>query len=246
MHLACPNPLPRKSRRSAADGVCHRVSLVASIVVVLVACRRRVDEAQASAPNVDEALEGLPRDAPIPIRIETTHGSVACELDALGAPHAVAMFVGLATGRATWRDPKTGTLVRRPLYVDLPVFRAIDGVLFQTGCPVGNGTGHPGYRIPVEARDDDDSRLQRPGALLLARYQAPPNRADPSPPPPGNVIGSQFVVALTDMHHLAGQVTVIGACRDLATARDIASRVARNEPVRLVRVSVSLPSDGGR
>jgi cyclophilin family peptidyl-prolyl cis-trans isomerase len=128
-------------------------------------------------------------------------------------------------------------VVRRPLYQDLAVFRGTPGALMQTGCPIGDGTGHPGYRIPVEASDGDAARLGRPGALVLARYTPPPNRIDPAPPPPGDVIGSQFAVTLTDMGHLAGQVTVIGSCADLDVVARVAALVAGKErPVRLVRV----------
>jgi cyclophilin family peptidyl-prolyl cis-trans isomerase len=125
------------------------------------------------------------------------------------------------------------------MYRDLPFFRAIPDALVQSGCPLGNGTGHPGYRIPVEPSPDDAQRLGRPGALLLARYHPPPNRVDPAPPPPGHVIGSQFVITLTDMSHLANEVTVIGSCTDLARVGAIASLVATGgRRVELTRVSI--------
>jgi len=109
----------------------------------------------------------------------------------------------------------------------------------QSGCPVGDGTGHPGYRIPVESSPDDARRLAEPGALLLARYHPAPNRDDPEPPPPGHVIGSQFVIAVSDMSHLAGEVTVIGSCSDLPRVRAMASLVASGErKVVLRRVAI--------
>jgi peptidyl-prolyl cis-trans isomerase A (cyclophilin A) len=121
------------------------------------------------------------------------------------------MFVGLARGRAAWRDPRGAAVTQRPMYRDLPFFRAIANAMLQSGCPIGNGTGHPGYRTPIESGANDASRFARPRALLLARYHPAPNRVDPDRPPPGHVIGSQFVVTLTDMSHLAGQIRVIGA-----------------------------------
>jgi cyclophilin family peptidyl-prolyl cis-trans isomerase len=125
------------------------------------------------------------------------------------------------------------------MYRDLAFFRAIPDALVQSGCPIGDGTGHPGYRLAVESSADDARRLARPGALLLARYHPAPNRIDPAPPPPGHVIGSQFVIALTDMRHLAGDVTVIGACSDLERVRAIASVVAAGERrVELTRVAI--------
>jgi peptidyl-prolyl cis-trans isomerase B (cyclophilin B) len=125
------------------------------------------------------------------------------------------------------------------MYRDLAFFRAIPDALVQSGCPVGDGTGHPGYRLAVESSADDSQRLARPGALLLARYHPAPNRTDPAPPPPGHVIGSQFVIALADMSHLANAVTVIGSCSDLERVRAIALTVASGKRrVRLARVEV--------
>ena len=116
--------------------------------------------------------------------------------------------------------------------------------MIQSGCPVGDGTGHPGYRIEVEPRADDAKLLREPGALVLARYTAPPGRVDPNPPPPGQVLGSQFAITLTDMHHLAGQVSVLGTCAELRTARHIAELVASRGRARLVRVRVSGVGEG--
>jgi peptidyl-prolyl cis-trans isomerase A (cyclophilin A) len=211
------------------------------IMAAVGACRQQSDRGEgplvAPAPSV--ALAGLSPGRPIAIRLETSEGSIHCQLDPTPAPHAVALFVGLATGRARWRDPRTGEIATRPMYRDLPFFRAIPDALVQSGCPVGDGTGHPGYRIPVESSPDDARRLAGPGALLLARYHPAPNRVDPSPPPPGQVIGSQFVIALADMSHLANEVTVIGSCSDLARVRTIASLVVAGERrVALTRVAI--------
>ena len=47
---------------------------------------------------------------------------------------------------------------------------------------------------------------------------------DPSPPPPGDTVGSQFVIALTNMQHLAGKTTVLGRCDDLGVVERIAEQ----------------------
>lgn len=150
------------------------------------------------------------------------------------------MFVGLARGLAPFRDPASHATVTRPFYDGQRVFRATEDLMMQSGCPIGDGTGTPGYRIEIEPHPDDELRLSRPGALLLASYHAPPNREDPSPPPPGKVIGSQFVIALGDLHHLAGKVTVLGACRDLPTVAAIARTVSsKQRPVTLTQVTIA-------
>jgi peptidyl-prolyl cis-trans isomerase A (cyclophilin A) len=219
--------------------------LVSGVLIIAAACGCRQRNASSrgqgplAPPATSVALAGLSPGRPIAIRLETTEGPIHCELDPASAPHAVALFVGLATGRARWRDPRTGEIATRPMYRDLTFFRAIPDALVQSGCPVGDGTGHPGYRIPVEASGDDARRLAGPGALLLARYHPAPNRVDPAPPPPGHVIGSQFVIALADMSHLVNEVTVIGSCSDLARVGAIASLVAAGErSVGLTRVVI--------
>lgn len=182
----------------------------------------------------------LPRDRPLRIVLRTSEGEVHCRIDPAKAPRAAAMFTGLASGRAAWREPRSGKVVRRPYYRDMAIFRAIPDLLFQTGCPIGDGTGTPGYRIPVESDAGDSDRLAQPGALFLARYNPPPNRVDPNPPPAGEVIGSQLVISLGAMSHLAGQVTVIGQCDDLEAVRGI-SRLVANK-VRAVKLTdIELP-----
>jgi hypothetical protein len=65
-------------------------------------------------------------------------------------------------------------------------------------------------------------------------------RTDPDPPPPGQVLGSQFAITLTDMRHLVGQVSVLGTCPELGAARRIAELVSTGRgTARLVRVRVS-------
>lgn len=195
-------------------------------------------DASPEPPSLALALSGLPQGSQLTATLHTSAGVITCALAPETAPRAVALFVGLSRGRAAWRDPRTGRVQRRPLYRDLRFFRAIPGGLLQGGCPLNNGTGHPGYRLPVEVGSEDAARLMRPGALLLARYQPAPNRDDPAAPPPGHVIGSQFVITLTDMHHLAGEVSVIGACAELAVARRLAQRVADGQRADLLRVSI--------
>ncbi len=223
--------------------------MIAGAVVALTSslwlgCAREAEQ-PLNAPSLAQALADLTVLDSLDVAIDTAQGSIPCEVFPARTPRAVAMFVGLARGRGAWRDPRTNEVVRRPYYRGLSFFRAIPGALIQAGCPLGNGTGHPGYRIPVESAPGDHERLMQPGALLLARYHPAPNREDPNPPPAGHVIGSQFVIALTDMSHLAGEVTVIGACRSLDVVRRIAGRVAAGERPQLNDVRFPEPVPHG-
>jgi peptidyl-prolyl cis-trans isomerase A (cyclophilin A) len=170
------------------------------------------------------AIAPAPDASPKTLVLETTAGVIHCVVDGR-APRADAMVTSLAHGGAAWRDP-SGAVVTKPYYDDIAFFRVIPGVLVQTGCHVGDGSGTPGYRIPLEVTPDDAARLAKPGALFLAHYNAPPNRTDPHPPG-ANVIGAQLVIGLTDMSHLAGSVTVVGSCSDLAVTTRISETSGR-------------------
>lgn len=207
---------------------------------ILASCRDQGSRAQPlEAPLPSAILQGSWAGGPLEADLVTDAGTVICQLEPKRAPHASALFVGLATGRAAYQDPRTLRPSHGPFYRDQKIFRAIPNVYFQTGDPVGDGSGDPGYRIAVEPNSSDAEYLSTPGALVLARYQPPPGRDDPDPPPRGHVLGSQFAVLLTDMHHLASSVSVLGRCEDLDLARRIALDVGhRTRAHRLERIEI--------
>ena len=84
------------------------------------------------------------------LRIETTAGQIDVELFRKDAPETVANFIGLATGTKEFTDPKSGQKVKRPFYDGLIFHRVIKDFMIQGGCPLGNGTGGPGYAFADE------------------------------------------------------------------------------------------------
>ena len=87
-------------------------------------------------------------------------------------------------------------LVEQGFYDGLTFHRILPGFVIQGGCPRGDGTGDPGWKVKAEFND----RPHEPGVLSMARS------ADP------NSAGSQFFVCLTreNCRHLDGQYTGFG------------------------------------
>ncbi len=86
--------------------------------------------------------------------IETSLGSIRVELRPDAAPVTVAKFAGLAEGRLSFIDEKTGKEVTRPFYDGLTFHRVIAEFMIQGGCPKGDGTGGPGWRFEDEINAD--------------------------------------------------------------------------------------------
>jgi peptidyl-prolyl cis-trans isomerase A (cyclophilin A) len=100
-----------------------------------------------------EKGEKLKPENPIYI-IKTSMGDIHIELFADKAPETVNNFIGLAEGTKEFTDPKTGKKVKRPFYNGLIFHRVIKDFMIQGGCPLGNGTGGPGYKFKDEIDAD--------------------------------------------------------------------------------------------
>ncbi len=89
-------------------------------------------------------------------RIKTSMGEMVFKLYEEKTPLTVENFTGLASGTKEWTDPKTGTKVKRPFYDGLIFHRVIKDFMIQGGCPLGNGTGGPGYSFKDECVEYGD------------------------------------------------------------------------------------------
>lgn len=129
---------------------------------------------------------------------DTNMGKFKVLLYADKAPKTVENFVGLAEGTKEFTDPKTGKATKRPFYDGLKFHRVIPDFMIQGGCPVGNGTGGPGYKFA----DEFQSGLKHTKPGLLSMANAGPNTN-----------GSQFFVTvaatpwLDNRHTIFGEVT---------------------------------------
>jgi peptidyl-prolyl cis-trans isomerase A (cyclophilin A) len=96
--------------------------------------------------------------------IETSMGTITVRLFEKETPVTVANFSGLASGTKEWTDPKSGKKVTKPFFDGLIFHRVINDFMIQGGCPLGTGTGGPGYafedecyaKIPLSGEVKDD------------------------------------------------------------------------------------------
>lgn len=82
--------------------------------------------------------------------IRTSGGDILLELFSEEAPETVKNFIDLAEGRKAYTDPATGKSVTKAFYDNLIFHRVIKDFMIQGGCPLGNGTGGPGYTFDDE------------------------------------------------------------------------------------------------
>ncbi|MBY0452223.1 MAG: peptidylprolyl isomerase [Bdellovibrionaceae bacterium] len=127
---------------------------------------------------------------------DTNMGSFTVKLFNDRVPNTVANFVELAEGTKEFTDPKTGAKVKRPFYDGLIFHRVIKDFMIQGGCPLGNGTGGPGYRFADEIVAGQNKH-EKPGMLSMAN-------AGP------NTNGSQFFITTVPTPWLDKGHTIFG------------------------------------
>ncbi len=169
--------------------------------------------------------------------IETSMGNINCVLFPDKAPEGVANFIGLATGKKDWTDPRTGAKRQGvPLYDGVIFHRVIPNFMIQGGDPTGTGMGDPGYRFKNET--SPDLKFDRPGRLAYAN-------AGP------NTNGSQFFITEVPYPSLNGGYTIFGQCEN----GDIVQKIARvptganNKPITPVtikRIAITQPGAKGK
>ncbi len=163
--------------------------------------------------------------------IHTTAGNLTCKLFPDKAPIGVANFIGLATGKKDWINPKTGKIEHLvPLYNGTIFHRVIPNFMIQGGDPKGDGTGDIGYTFKNET--SPDLTFDRPGRLAYANAGPDTN-------------GSQFFVTEVPYPSLDGNYTIFGQCDDASVAlvKQIA-RMARGpddkpyDPVKITHITI--------
>ncbi len=142
--------------------------------------------------------------------IETSMGNIEVELFAEESPITVENFVGLAEGKKEFVDSKTGEKTKSRFYDGLTFHRVIPEFMIQGGCPLGTGTGGPGYKFQDET--DNGLKFDKPGLLAMANAGPDTN-------------GSQFFITEVKTPWLTGHHTIFGqvvSSKDLEIVKKIA------------------------
>jgi len=133
--------------------------------------------------------------------IETEKGNLVLELFAGDVPVTVNNFVFLA---------------REGFYDGLTFHRVVPDFVVQGGCPIGDGTGGPGYRFD----DEITEHTHVAGALSMANSGS-------------NTNGSQFFITYTPQHHLNGDHSVFG---QLVEGMDVLERIEQGDV--MIRITI--------
>ena len=139
--------------------------------------------------------------------LKTTKGDITVNLFPDHAPATVENFVGLAEGTREYQDDAGRSGER--YYDGLGFHRVISGFMIQGGCPLGTGTGGPGYTF----KDEFHPELAFTKPYLLAMANAGPGTN-----------GSQFFVTLAPTTWLTGKHTIFGEVADQGS-RDVVDAI---------------------
>lgn len=138
--------------------------------------------------------------------MKTAKGNIHLELYADKTPVTVASFVNL---------------IQHDFYNGLMFHRVIENFMIQGGCPLGTGTGDPGYRFEDECRPD--LKHDRPGVLSMANAGPGTN-------------GSQFFITHMETPWLNGKHTVFGAVLSKMD-QDVVNSITQGDRIETITVT---------
>jgi peptidyl-prolyl cis-trans isomerase A (cyclophilin A) len=150
-------------------------------------------------------------------KFNTSKGAILVKLTHDLTPGTVGNFVALAEGNLENKVKPQGT----KYYDGLTFHRVIPDFMIQGGCPLGSGTGDPGYKFDDEFHPS--LKHDKPGVLAMANSGPGTN-------------GSQFYITHVPTSWLDGKHTVFG---QVIEGQDIVDAVAQGdalETLEIVRV----------
>ena len=147
-------------------------------------------------------------------KINTTKGAILLNLEFEKTPGTVGNFVALAEGNLENDHKEQGT----PYYDGLKFHRVIADFMVQAGCPLGTGTGDPGYKFPDEIHPD--LKHDAPGKLSMANAGPGTN-------------GSQFFITHVATPWLDGKHTVFG---HVVEGQEVVDSIAQGDIMESIEI----------
>jgi peptidylprolyl isomerase len=144
----------------------------------------------------------------------TNKGKIYCQLEYEKTPMTVGNFVALAQGKLE----KDSIKISKPYYNGLIFHRVIADFMIQGGCPLGNGTGDPGYKFPDEI--DNSLKHSGPGILSMANSGPATN-------------GSQFFITHKATPWLDGKHTVFGR---VIQGQDVVDSIQKDDVIKKLKI----------
>ena len=150
-------------------------------------------------------------------KITTAKGDILIQLTYQLTPATVGNFVALAEGTMKNAQKPLGT----PYYDGLTFHRVIPNFMIQGGCPLGTGTGDPGYRFDDEFHPS--LKHNKAGVISMANAGAGTN-------------GSQFFITHLPTPWLDNKHTVFGQVIEGQNVVDAIAQGDKIEKITIIRV----------
>ncbi len=147
-------------------------------------------------------------------KFSTSKGEILVNLEFEKTPGTVGNFVSLAEGNIENSSKPQGT----PFYNGLKFHRVIPDFMIQGGCPLGTGTGSPGYKFDDEFHPD--LKHNTPGMLSMANSGPGSN-------------GSQFFITHVPTPWLDNKHTIFG---NVVEGQDIVDATAQDDSINSIEI----------
>ena len=147
--------------------------------------------------------------------VKTSKGNITLNLEFEKTPATVGNFVALCEGEMKNSSKDLGV----PYYNNLKFHRVINDFMVQAGCPLGTGTGNPGYKFD----DEFHPELKHDKAGILSMANAGPGTN-----------GSQFFITHVPTAWLDNKHTVFGSVLD---GMDIVNTIEQGDEIIDIKIS---------